>query len=91
MLKRFLSFYKPHKKLFCLDIAVALLSSGLAILIPSMVRTLLQSLIPARDVKGIVVYFVLMIFIYLAKMVFLLVLFRSNSGVFSRWRKGNKN
>lgn len=70
MLKRFLSFYKPHKALFCLDIAVALLSSGLAILIPSMVRSLLQSLIPARDVKAIVVYFVLMIFIYLAKMVF---------------------
>ncbi len=70
MLKRFISFYKPHKILFCIDIAVALLSSGLAILIPSMVRTLLQTLIPDRDVKSIVVYFVLMIFIYLAKMVF---------------------
>jgi len=70
MLKRFLSFYKPHKLLFCVDIAVALLSSGLAILIPGMVRTLLNDLIPGRNVRGIIVYFALMIFIYLAKMVF---------------------
>ncbi len=70
MLKRFLSYYKPHKTLFCIDLAVALLSSGLAILIPSMVRTLLQELIPNRDVRGMVIYFSLMIFIYLAKMMF---------------------
>jgi hypothetical protein len=35
-----------------------------------MVETLLQELIPAMDVQSIVVYFVLMIFIYPAKMVF---------------------
>jgi ATP-binding cassette subfamily B protein len=70
MLKRFLAFYKPHKFLFGVDIAVALLSSGLAILIPGMVRTLLNDLIPERNVRSMVVYFALMIFIYLAKMVF---------------------
>lgn len=70
MLKRFLSFYRPHRALLLIDILVALLSSGLAILIPSMVRTLLNTLIPNRDVRGMVVYFSLMVFIYLAKMVF---------------------
>jgi ATP-binding cassette, subfamily B, bacterial len=70
MLKRFLSYYGPHRFLFFIDILVALLSSGLAILIPSMVRTLLQELIPSRDVRGMVVYFALMTGIYLAKMVF---------------------
>lgn len=69
MLKRFLSYYKPHKLLFCIDISVALLSSGLAILIPSMVRTLLNSYIPDRNVQGMIIYFALMILIYLAKMV----------------------
>ncbi len=70
MLKRFLSFYKPHKILFFIDIAVALLSSSLAILIPSMVRTLLNSYIPDGNARAVVIYFALMIFIYLAKMVF---------------------
>lgn len=70
MLKRFLSFYRPHRTLLLIDILVALLSSGLAILIPSMVRTLLNTLIPNRDVRGMVVYFSLMVAIYLAKMVF---------------------
>ncbi|MFO8184901.1 MAG: ABC transporter ATP-binding protein [Candidatus Aegiribacteria sp.] len=70
MLKRFLSFYRPHRALLLIDILVALLSSGLAILIPSMVRTLLNTLIPNRDVRGMVIYFSLMVFIYLAKMVF---------------------
>ncbi len=70
MLKRFLSFYKPHKVLFFIDIAVALLSSSLAILIPSMVRTLLNSYIPDGNARAVVIYFALMIFIYLAKMVF---------------------
>ncbi|MCK5131589.1 MAG: hypothetical protein KAR40_05495 [Candidatus Sabulitectum sp.] len=55
MLKRFLCFYKPHKLLFGIDIAVALLSSRLTILIPSIRGTLHQSLIPEQDVKGIVV------------------------------------
>ena len=70
MLKRFLSFYKPHKILFFIDIAVALLSSSLAILIPSMVRTLLNSYIPDGNARAVVIYFALMVFIYLAKMVF---------------------
>ncbi|MBD3278689.1 MAG: ATP-binding cassette domain-containing protein, partial [Candidatus Aegiribacteria sp.] len=70
MLKRFINYYRPHRFLFFVDILVALLSSGLAILIPSMVRTLLNTFIPNRDVRGIVVYFILMIIIYIAKMVF---------------------
>ena len=69
MLKRFISYYKPHRLLFGIDIAVALISSGLAILIPSMVRTLLNDLIPNRNVQGIFVYFGLMILIYAGKTV----------------------
>ncbi|HPF32643.1 MAG TPA: ABC transporter transmembrane domain-containing protein, partial [Candidatus Sabulitectum sp.] len=70
MLRRFLSYYGPHRFLFFIDILVALLSSGLAILIPSMVRTLLQDLIPSRNVNAMILYFALMAGIYLAKMVF---------------------
>ena len=69
MLKRFIGFYKPHRLLFGIDITVALISSGLAIIIPSMVRTLLNELIPNRDVQGMIVYFLLMVLIYVAKTV----------------------
>lgn len=70
MLKRFFAYYKPHRFLFIIDITVALLASGLAILIPSMVRTLLNDYIPNGEARATVVYFVLMVLIYLVKMVF---------------------
>ncbi|HDS02353.1 MAG TPA: ABC transporter ATP-binding protein [Firmicutes bacterium] len=70
MLKRFISYYKPHKVLFFIDMGVALLSSVLAILIPSMVRTLLNTHIPEKNIQAIISLFLVMVLIYLVKMVF---------------------
>ncbi len=70
MFKRFVSYYLPHKTLFLIDMGVALLASVLAILIPSMVRDLLNTHIPSKDIHAIVLSFSLMILIYLMKMVF---------------------
>ncbi len=70
MFKRFIAYYKPHRLLFFIDIGVALMASVLAILIPSMVRDLLSTHIPGRNIRAIVISFSLMILIYLVKMVF---------------------
>ena len=70
MLKRFISYYRPHKVLFFIDMGVALLSSVLAILIPSMVRTLLNTHIPEKNIQAIISLFLVMVLIYLVKMVF---------------------
>ena len=42
MLKRFLSYYKPHKKLFVLDMLASLIIALTAILYPIMMRTMLN-------------------------------------------------
>lgn len=70
MIKRFIAYYKPHRLLFFIDMGVALLASVLAILIPSMVRTLLNTHIPDKNIRAIVISFLLMLLIYLVKMVF---------------------
>ncbi len=70
MIKRFISYYKPHKLLFFIDMGVAFLASGLAIMIPAMVRKLLSTHIPEANIRIITYYFLIMILIYLVKMVF---------------------
>ena len=70
MIKRFIAYYKPHRLLFFIDMGVALLASVLAILIPSMVRTLLNTSIPEKNIRAIITSFLLMVLIYLVKMVF---------------------
>ena len=70
MIKRFIAYYKPHRLLFFIDMGVALLASVLAILIPSMVRTLLNTYIPEKNIRAMITSFLLMVLIYLVKMVF---------------------
>jgi ATP-binding cassette subfamily B protein len=67
MLKRFFSYYKPHKKLFILDMSVAVMASLLMIIFPFLTRKLLKVYLPAQNISMIVilltVIFVLCIFI----------------------------
>lgn len=69
MLKRFVSYYRPYKGLFLLDLGMAVLSSILAILFPALTRHLLSVEIPARNLRAMVVIFVLMLAIYLIQTV----------------------
>ncbi len=71
MLRRFLSYYKPHLNLLILDLSAAVLSAGLSVLLPYMTRGLLKVDIPARDLYGIVRTLLIM-----AAMIMLLILMR---------------
>ena len=42
MLKRFIQFYRPHRRLFAVDMSMAFIRSGCAILIPLVTRHLLK-------------------------------------------------
>ena len=46
MLKKFLAYYKPHMKLFALDMLASLLVSLIGIVYPMITRTMLNDLIP---------------------------------------------
>lgn len=54
MIKRFLSYYKPHKKLLAMDLTASFLVSAIAILYPIATRTMLNDLIPERKYRMIV-------------------------------------
>ncbi len=68
LLRRFISYYKPHKKLFCLDMGASLLVSLLGIVYPIITRSMLNDLIPNRNYRMVVIAGVLLLCLYLIKM-----------------------
>ena len=46
MLKRFLAYYKPHMRIFVLDMLASLIVSLVGIVYPIVTRTMLNTLIP---------------------------------------------
>ena len=68
MLKRFLQYYKPHKKLFALDMGASLLVALIGIVYPIVTRRMLNDLIPNRNYRMILVFGLLLLLIYLARL-----------------------
>ncbi len=68
MIKRFLSYYIPHKKLFFLDMAASLLVSLIGIVYPIITREMLNELIPQKNYRMIVIFGVSLLCLYLCKM-----------------------
>ena len=68
MIKRFLKYYKPHKKLFIMDMGASLLVSLIAILYPMITRLMLNDLIPNKRYRDIVVFGVGLLLLYLIRM-----------------------
>ncbi|WP_320128097.1 ABC transporter ATP-binding protein [uncultured Sphaerochaeta sp.] len=69
MLRRFIAYYRPYKGLFFLDMGVAIVSSFLSILFPSLTRQLLKTEIPAGNVRTIFIIFGIMLGIYILQAV----------------------
>ena len=68
MLKRFLSYYKPHKLTFALDMLASFTMSVIAIFYPIITREMLNELIPNQKYKEIVICGVGLLLIYLMRM-----------------------
>jgi len=68
MLKRFLSYYKPHKKLFFLDMTASLLVSLISILYPMVTRTMLNDLIPNKNYRMIIIFGASLFVLYAVRM-----------------------
>ena len=56
MIKKFISFYKPYKMLFTLDLIVAFIASLCDLVYPMMTRDLINESIPNKDIRMIVVF-----------------------------------
>ena len=68
LLKRFISYYKPHKKLFAMDMTAALLVSVIGVVYPMITRTMLNTLIPDRNYRMIVIFGLTLLGLYFVKM-----------------------
>ncbi len=49
LLRRFMAYYAPHKKLFAMDMTAALLVAVIGVVYPMITRVMLNDLIPNRN------------------------------------------
>lgn len=67
MVKRFISYYKPYKKIFFLDILAAFIVSACDLVYPMMTRTLVNDSIPNKNIRMLLIFAVALLAIYLIK------------------------
>ena len=68
MLKRFIGYYRPHKKILILDMLASLSVALLGILYPIVTRTMLNDLIPNRQYRLIIIAGISLFALYFIRM-----------------------
>ncbi|MBO4733921.1 MAG: ABC transporter ATP-binding protein [Clostridia bacterium] len=68
MLKRFISYYKPHKKMLTLDMTASLLISLLSMVYPIVTNKMLNHYIPEKNYRLIVIAGVTVLLLYVIRM-----------------------
>lgn len=68
MLKRFIHYYKPHKKMFFLDMLASFFISVIGMTYPIITRTMLNDLIPNRKIQMIVLFGMALFILYFIRM-----------------------
>ena len=64
MLKRFISYYKPHKKLLTLDLLASLMISVIGMVYPIVTNKMLNEYIPNKMYTTIVIAGVVVLVLY---------------------------
>ncbi|ELC8457168.1 ABC transporter ATP-binding protein [Clostridium perfringens] len=67
MLKRFIRYYKPYKKLFILDLLAAFLVSACDLFYPMITRNIINDVIPNKQIKLLFVFAIVLTLIFLIK------------------------
>ncbi len=67
MLKRFLSYYKPHRVMFFFDMLASLTVASIGIVYPIITREMLNELIPNRQYRDIIFFGSLLLVLYLIR------------------------
>lgn len=68
MIKRFISYYRPHKKMLALDMLASLLISLLGMVYPVVTNKMLNDFIPNRAYKLIVISGIVVLLLYVLRM-----------------------
>lgn len=68
LFKRFISYYGPYKKLFCLDMIASFFISAIAMVYPIVTRYMLKTYIPNKDIMMIVILSIVILALYIIRM-----------------------
>lgn len=68
MFKRFISYYKPHKKMFALDMIASFLISVIGMCYPILTRQVFQKYVPNKNLQMIIIFGASLIVLYLIRM-----------------------
>lgn len=68
MLKRFIGYYKPHIRLFCMDMIASFLVSVIGIVYPIITRKMLNELIPEREYQLIIFFGLTLLMLYVVRL-----------------------
>ena len=68
MLKRFISYYKPHRKLFALDMLASLIIAIIGMIYPIVTRLVFKTYVPENNVKMIIICGIVLFVIYFIRM-----------------------
>ncbi|MBQ9747876.1 MAG: ABC transporter ATP-binding protein [Clostridia bacterium] len=68
MIKRFIQYYKPHRTLFVLDMLCAFVLAVCDLFYPMITRSMMNDFIPNKQLRTLIVWGVILLFIYLVKM-----------------------
>lgn len=68
LLKRFLYYYRPHRKIFYADMAASMLLSLIGIIYPIITRKMLNDFIPNRNYRLVVLFGIMLLGAYFIKM-----------------------
>ena len=68
MIKKFISYYKPHKFMFMLDMLASLLISVIGLGYPIITRKMLNDWIPNENIKFIITFGIVLLALYVIRM-----------------------
>ena len=68
MFKRFVSYYKPHRKMLILDMLAALLTSAIGMVYPMVTNKMLNEYIPNKMYRTIVIAGIIVMVLYITRM-----------------------
>lgn len=67
MIKRFFSYYKPHKKLFAFDLFCALLQAACTLAFPLITKNIINDYVPNKRLNLLIIWCSVLLAIYLLK------------------------
>ncbi len=70
MIKRFISFYKPHVGLFALDMLCAVLVAACDLFYPVIAKQIINKYVPSKNLRLIITWAIALLVIYLLKYLF---------------------